>query len=144
MNDTTETTREKFLTDLLVTAVEGGINYWAGVEKYDHSGPAPERGVTLVIGTEDLDELNLKVPVLYVDDDRERFAVRVELKDLHRGIKALADGIVQVGGVTRSICQHANDHDDAASDLDSSPGDVDADVADCIMQAAVFGEVIFG
>lgn len=90
--------------DILITAVEGGIDYWAVVYFYD-----PEEGIAWIAVDEDPDE---------------RYLITTEK------IQSAVPELVESGQVAGWI-------------LEGLPDDVDSVLADCIIQWACFGEVIF-
>lgn len=109
------TDREQFLSDVLVTAVEGGINYWAYVEEYD-----PNTSVHLV------DTLDDEAECLYF----------VRLPDIASAIINICNGFKDISEDRKEIVIKANASNEA--------GDIDADIADAIVQIAVFGEITYG
>lgn len=113
--------RTEFLTYVLVTAVEGGINYWASVSGYHPEDADPSR-----IGVTVHDELS---------DD----AYRVTLDTIAKGISVLKDKdkfpFAHRGYWLQFWLADRTNGDD---------GDYDAGIADCILQAGLFGEVVYG
>ena len=110
------------LTDILVCAFEGGINYWCGqviVKDGDYKGAncaasSIAKGSTLIL-----------VDAEEIEDDAEINKEKM-LKAIEKYINENGTGIV---------------------DLDSKEldcGQIDAEVADCIVQLAAFGEVVYG
>ncbi len=141
MNNTTATTeptkRQEFLTDILTTAVEGGINYWAQVADYAYSGPVDGRGVTLVI--DDVDEQDILTRVITADADT--VTTTITLRDIDRGLKTLIRMDFKVADYIKAIAVNAHMANDCCPETGD---DVDAEVAEIIIQAAVFGELVFG
>lgn len=118
MNTTTET-REQFLWDVFVTAMEGGVNYWADVLSYHPSAESKD------------DLFNFRAKIRD-QETGERFDVNSQT--IERGLQ---------------LCRHTQlaDRIRAAILLGEAKNDggcVDAEAADCIVQAALFGEVIYG
>lgn len=119
--------RKEFLTDILTTAVEGGINYWARVVKYKWD---PDGGTAL--------------GEAYVDiyETEEAYDKKPEDIEIHHvDIDVIAKGI----GVLRA--KHAHYPPKAFWEANSSngeEGDYDAGDADAILQAGIFGEVVYG
>mgnify|MGYP003442266160 CR=1 FL=1 len=149
--ETNVTNREQLLTDILTTAVEGGINYWAPALAYQHSGPVADRGVTLLV--EDVDAQDFIVPLLdpaeflkpeFLEDE-DTNVVRVTLDHIRKGLNLIVsnDDSIRLRDDIVAIIKNANRQNDAAPDNESSPGDIDAEVASCILQAGIFGEVVF-
>lgn len=108
----------------IVTAVEGGINYWAFDIEYDKAVPmtlgqnnyeawmANINGITFKDGEGAMEGKTFKVSA----EDVRKAADRIIHEHLIRG--DLAAGII-------------ND-------------DIDADAADCIIQVAAFGKLVYG
>ena len=121
--------RVEFLTDVLITAVEGGINYWALVADYVPEGEPEKRGVTLW-ETED-------------DPEGNGEGVRVTLD-------TIASGIAKIRANKEGKFDFAHAHNSywvqfwVANRTNGDDGDYDAGIADCILQAGLFGEVVYG
>ena len=115
-----------FLDSIIITAVEGGIDYWATVSKYKwHDENEDDTFVDeCVVADCEAPEVKYKV-------DAEAIAGGIQLildggqHFRSTGMKALATAIMQ-----------------AISEGDI--GNLDAGDCDCILQAAIFGQVIFG
>jgi hypothetical protein len=118
------TNREEFLSDVLITAVEGGINYWASVSEYK-----PQNNPS-------------SVRVHEFDEDTGEYiepGVLITTKEIGAVVKRIMDpddDIKYVDNHTRSIVFQGAMEDDA--------GEIDADIADAIMQIAVLGEIVYG
>ena len=140
--------------DVFVTAIEGGINYWAQVQEYKHHEPGvPESGKA--IDRVPLDEWYADITdtvvdwqlgpwperhritrktiqdgfkVLVGETDESREANRIHPRSLHAKLSfALATVVASKGTM-------GGDFEDL----------LDADTADMIVQAGLFGEVIYG
>lgn len=145
-NDTTTKSpaRIQFLTDVLTTAVEGGIGYWSRAEDYCWSVEDPaERGVTLHVSAEDIEPGDLTLPFghstgtdSWSGETIPFYTVRVGLPDIARG----------VGIVTRGEAGVASDYVGRihGASIENDCGDMDALDADIVVQAAIFGKVIYG
>jgi len=112
---------DEFLQDVLTCAAEGGIGYWC--EDYD------------VKRRKDLSVYEI---IEMKDDDGYYFeqGAMVDLKLLVNGIRSILDGTVSVN---ESILD-----DIRKGVMDGDAGDIDAERADCCVQAALFGEIVFG
>lgn len=118
-----KTEKEQFYDDVLTTAVEGGINYWAQVKTYDWSEDGETVATVRDAGFEDGEPGEWVV----VDRAKLRHAVAVimdkssdlDLSDFHRG----------------NIAQAYREND---------AGYLDAFDADAVVQVAVLGNVIYG
>lgn len=144
MNNTTTKSPERiqFLTDVLITAVEGGIGYWSQVSDYNFSAEDPaERGVLVYIPKEEVDRADYRIDpvtdsIQSWGETIEAFRVRVTLDDLARGL----------GVITRGETSVHSDYVGAifAASVANDAGDLDSYDADMIFQAAIFGDVIYG
>jgi len=113
---------KKTLHGLFVTALEGGIGYWSVCTEYHWSFD----------GEQDLDGFYADVEETEEDAPVVR---RIDAACILRGLLYFAqpgDGYRRVRNVARAILMG----DDEA--------DYDAEVADCIVQAGLFGEVVYG
>ena len=117
--------RTEFLSDVLITATEGGINYWAQVTKrrWERRGPDGYEGAVMDVGLRDLedgDKLHyvthemLEKGIALILSTETRFQVR---EDLYRMIL---------------LGHYKND-----------AAEIDAEAADVIVQAAIFGEIVY-
>lgn len=128
--------RETFLADIIITAAEGGIGYWADVQAYrwccpDLDGgtadPAPNGGS------------NAYVTLYDMDTDRD-YTIDLDVVD-----KALTrirgnEPIPYLSEPTRQLIRAC----DRLNDTVPGGGDIDANVADQILQVAAFGRVVYG
>ncbi len=133
---------DEFVSDVLVTAFDGsygGCWYWADSKRVDENqGPwgyvSEEEGadwafvnITLQQG----DDTGNKVL-----DAMMQKGVRVDGEAIRVGIQRIMDGDV---GVSDDIRNHI-----VRGVLEGDAGEIDAIGADCIVQAGVFGELIYG
>ncbi len=115
--------REQFLRDVFTTALEGGIGYWARFMSYRNRDGEPF-GAT----------------VRECDDDECRDLV-IDAEIIERGLQGLADGTVTFGGSPMSASAHRFW---AGMLAVPDAGEIDADDADEIVQAGLFGDVRYG
>lgn len=123
--------RVQFLADVLTTAIEGGVGYWSYAEDYRwdlEKYTADEIGVTL----SDCND----------EDDPDFPPTRVTLDIIAKGI-----------GVIKRMEHAPNYFGDGGSywkqflladRTNGEDGDYDAIVADWIVQAGLFGEIVYG
>lgn len=109
--------REQFLKDVLITATEGGTGYWAQVSEYDPDGGT----CTYWELTEDEDF----TPKHYVT-----------LGVIERGIRRIIAGEVNIARYIRE--------DVIVNSVDNDFVRGDAETADCIVQAGIFGKLVYG
>lgn len=116
--------RTQFLADILCTALEGGIGYWAQASVYRHSG---DPAATLAVVHE------------YDDAADDYSPDRLEITP-----DAIAIGISRIRrGDLRNVTEYRR-RDVLAAWRDNDAGDVDSDLADTIVQVALFGDVVYG
>jgi hypothetical protein len=108
--------REEFLKDVLITAVEGGTGYWAQVSAY-----FPDEG---------------RVALHEFDDDGISATHKVTLGTIELGIKTIIE--------QRSLVNRQIREDVIIDSIENEMGRGDADTADCIVQAGLFGSVVYG
>lgn len=109
---------DQLLSDILITAVEGGSDYWA---YYSEVKRDAELNILSVRVTEQADH----------DVNQEVVTKVVTPHDLAAAIESLASRVATAGFPYRHIQSVINE-------------DVDAETADVILQLAVLGEVIYG
>jgi len=113
--------RTDFLGGVLVTAVEGGVNYWAEPRCYDWR--------------EDERHNFTHVAVELREDGSSEWR-KVGLDTIERGIEAIRSGRVSLNReITAAIW---------AGDSANDAGEIDAEGADCIVQAGLFNELVYG
>lgn len=112
------TERTDFLASVLVTAVEGGVNHWAAIKDYKW--------------LEDADK-NLTSAAVELNDG---FGwKRVGLNMVASGIGKLKRGTVPIADGLKATLVLADKENDAS--------DVDSELADCIVQAGLFGKLVY-
>jgi len=128
---------KKFLFDIYVTALEGGISYWADIQKYRWSKDIPE------VDAEDL-------PTEERDDIEGFKAVIKDYENYFTGKRTISKHTIE--RALKRICQGSVKHLNEsrrerilkcilANEMDAN---MDADDADCIVQIGLFGQVVFG
>jgi hypothetical protein len=123
------TEREQFLSDVLITAVEGGVNYWAGVSYYRWQD-------------KDGNDVPASVTVHEMDDetgDYKEPGVPITTKEIGRAIARIMDTTDEIKHLPTWVRK-----DVFGASMDNDAGDIDANIADMIMQIAVLGEVTYG
>ena len=112
--------RVEFLKDILITAIEGGITYWAEVLSYE-----PDYGEATVY------------------DVGEELIYPITLDIIEKGITILTTG----ENAGKSFCLGGMDYWQQfllANLTNGEHGDYDADIADNIVQAGTMGEIVYG
>jgi len=125
--------RERFLADILTTAVEGGINYWSAVSDYQWFSEtlgASRPGISRMSDT------RVRVHEMNDDGDYASEGVLVTLGTIARGVNLILRGEVPIRQDMVSDIREGSRENDA--------GYIDADGADCIVQAAILGELRYG
>lgn len=115
---------EEDLSDILCSCIEGGSSYWAQIQNYGEQWDEVEKELPEDHTIEDhiiaLWHKGYPLHILDCEEGKEYF---IHLDDFLKGIQsAINDGVW--------------DGEDTY--------DVDGCVGDCIMQYAVFGEVVYG
>ena len=117
--------RINFLASIVATAVEGGIGYWAEIRNYhwahdgDLTGNLTQAYVEARPQNEEEAEWNL-----------------VTLPDIERGIAKIKDGSTEIARSVKKDILIADNENDAS--------EIDSEAADCIVQAALFGTLVYG
>jgi hypothetical protein len=126
--------RERFLADIITTAVEGGIGYWSQVSSY--------RWWSDLIGgsggaTKTSDTSADVHPLLDDESGYRDEGVHVGIEEVARALAVLrSDAVIAVHPTTRGRILEADRANDA--------GDLDSNDADIVVQVAVLGDVIYG
>jgi len=124
----------QFLRDVLCTAAEGGSNYWAAfrtLERHDgEHGPERQRVRVFEMG----------------DDDEAQSQHDIGLPELAEGVRRM------LAGDMTEKADHANPAAQyraalfaaLISEPGGDAGQIDADLADLILQAAALGRIVYG
>lgn len=135
---------ERDLSDVLITACEGGIGYWFRGLEYVHT--APEGAWISGYVTDEVaecDNLDADGYGYNATDDHAEDALCDECVEA----TTLIDLDVIVAGVERILNGSVGIRADLVAQvmtLTTGEPDVDSDAADCIVQAGLFGEVVYG
>lgn len=129
--------REEFLADILTTAIEGGINDWAAVTEYRWDGlDHRDYFATIVDGNAyDLDDEEPDFPESRVDIDLIAKGIGV-IKSWKAERDFQPNYFGDGGAYWRQFLE--------ADRTNGDDGDYDAIIADWIVQAGLFGEIIYG
>lgn len=120
--------RDKLLHGLFTTAIEGGINYWAEVDRY-HWDSTPDDKTS----TDDLHGFYAQII-----ESEEGVVHRVDRAVMSKGY-ALA-----VGGHRDKIAWSTEPPPLVVTEQSYDDWDYDAGDADCILQLGLFGDVKYG
>ena len=114
---------DQFLEDIIVTALEGGSNYWIDYIK----GFKNEKPKDIPTSIWVFNELkNGKMITICMENDQRVF---LTMRKLQYGVKKyFSDTSNLIDGLTLTL----------------DAGDYDANMADCVLQYAVFNELIYG
>lgn len=110
--------RTDFLGNVLVTAAVDGVVGWATVHDLDFK----EWGG------------NLLWAFMEIGETDKNECLPVSLDDIEQGIQDIISGEVQIPDSDRRIIAEAS--------AKSRSGDIDAALADCIVQVALYGEIV--
>lgn len=129
--------RAEFLASVMTTAIEGGINYWASVGGYrwGFSDLGKSDGSKLGDG-----EQAFATATIYDDEESGEISdagMKVDIETIAKGIRLVSDGKTSISSGRQANAALANR-------TNGDDGDIDADIADCILQAGMFGEVVYG
>lgn len=108
---------EEFLTDILTTAAEGGINYWVSESK-------------CIIRSKTFEWLTFEVK----PQDSEIW-YKVDPTSVFQGLQSIVAAKFVVNPDVKAGIREAIASNDASN--------LDADDVDCIVQAGLFGEIVY-
>lgn len=130
--DVQYTLGEQDMNDVLTTAIEGGINYWANYVRIARADDLTVVSIDL-IDEEDADTI----------ENDGAIVMTVDAMVVARGVQMI---LAARGGDadTATKCRIRDDLFAQVMSLFGEDADVDADAADCIVQAGLFGEVRYG
>jgi hypothetical protein len=114
--------RATFLAEILITAVETGIDYWADISEYHWHDDGEHTRATA------------KVKPSEANGPAAWHSLTVET--IEKGIAKVKEPGFQINDTLR--------RDILGGDTDNEAGLIDADGADVIVQAALFGEIVYG
>lgn len=121
---------DTFLDDVRTTATEGGIGYWS--ETLDYTWRYPN-GRTVLVPLDVDETLDPATRTAVVDGQT---GIVVDRDVIARGVGYLLDGTVRVGTYLLDMVTAGVRQGDA--------GEIDSDGADVIVQAGIFGKIIYG
>ena len=114
--------RNQFLSDITITAVEGGTGYWAECRKYNHKDG---ENVTVELREED----NSK-------DDSPTQWFPINNAVIEKGIEIVLSDETKVHRSYKNNIRNASAYNDSC--------EIDAELADMIVQCAMLGDVVYG
>jgi hypothetical protein len=120
------TPRQKMYSDIIITAVEGGSDYWAFFTKYKW---------------QDADGCEVAATVtIHPEDEAEVYAL--DIRKIGSALSRMANG----GGFGRREAPEwwVKKWRKAYRECANGSWDFDANDADAIVQVAIFGEVVYG
>jgi hypothetical protein len=120
--------RHDFLWGTFVTALESGVGYWCRINSY-RPGWAPDMGERTDGQVRDYDNFRAEIECEY-----DCYLVDADV--IEKGIEALKNGEAKVNSTILGWIVEGDNENDA--------GNIDATAADCIVQAGLFGEVVYG
>ena len=121
---------DQFFEDIIVTALEGGSNYWIGHVIIKHPDENKPKDTPNSIWA--ADALNKGGVVKFYPDDEEK-SYSLTKESLIYGLKHW---------INNNPSGFELYNKDDYNNIDA--GDIDADDADAILQYALFGEVVYG
>ena len=124
---TEKTEREQFLDDIICTAVEGGIGYWSQVSSY-HWGDEKETTVRV-------HELDSSGSV----DASRAAGIPITRNKIEEAITKIAEMNTPIEYLHPRVRGEI-----FTASLENEAGDIDATLADIIVQVAIFGKVVYG
>ena len=122
--------RKQFLFDVFVTALEGGIGYWSRASQYH------------IWKNRDTceEDLNGFYAVIHEwDEDAAKYETeshKIDIATIQKGIRKIVNDEVELADTLIHIIKQANRKNDA--------GEIDSDLADCVVQIGLFDRLIYG
>lgn len=116
--------RQQFLLDIMCGAIEGGTGYWAIARNVERDAELNYLSYELADAEDEAD--SRQDPPWH----------RVDAKVVELGIKRIREGVVNVSQDILARVVMADNSNDA--------GITDANDADCIVQAGIFNDIVYG
>lgn len=121
------------IADLIITALEGGSNYWYSIDKKKSKAPSPDKLWQFPEGDSLRDTLYFHVQwplseggsVHIYDNETGDYRGDLNLESLQKGLDVMQDKY------PKHMADFLSEHEDG-------------DTADVFLQCCLFGEVIFG
>ena len=141
--------RKLFLSNVLTTAAEGGVNYWGHVNAYnwadESKGEDPaESEFDIWVPAENVADTETQPREYRTGRDRERYGVyHVNIDTIAKGINFLGAGKSKYVDPDIALRYRKANKLDEYDEYDED-GWIDGSAADNIVQAGLFGELIFG
>ncbi len=130
-------TIDQTAADVLTTAIEGGINYWACVSEIDRDASHNIVAVTIHELADPDDGEPTICSAGFFPEFYKRDGVRITLTEVKRAMRQIADGKVGVHSARFATVT-------ALVRKGSDDTDYDANDADDIVQVAVLGQLVYG
>ena len=118
--------KAEFLADIVVTAAEGGINYWAHTRNYRFAKEDPAVPGSAITSA--------MVDVLGREGNEPEQWTTVNGATIRKGINTLKE--LEFRRDLKMALLYADNENDS--------GEVDSELADCIVQAGLFGKLVYG
>lgn len=116
--------------DIMCTALEGGVGHWCSADGVNRTGTKAERKAGA-----DWDYVSFEA---YDAEDGDHLG-RVDYGTIRSGVERVLSGAVKVCTEVRDgVLAELSDYRGLAGCR------IDADAADCVVQAGLFGEVAYG
>lgn len=119
---------DELINDVFITAMEQGIGYWAVASQVESSGEGSDLKYisAMLADREEAYDSGL--------DPNEFTWYRIDKDVIVKGIERIMSGEV---GIRSDL------HAQVSGSIRADDCDIDADAADCIVQAGVFGELVY-
>lgn len=129
--------REEFLADIISTAIEGGIGYWAETRHYQWVNNGVPQLVVIKAGYDpDLKFEDTRAVIVDFEGENPNTEREITIDVIARGIAKIKDPKFRINKTLRGTI--------LAADVENDAGEIDVEGADVIVQAALFGEIVYG
>jgi hypothetical protein len=128
--------RQEFFADIITTALEGGVGYWSQASEYRWFSPTLSGG-TATPGPNGTANAYATLHETDTDDGELGPPLTVTVDDIARAFGILRRGTPE-GWNARDVARML------AAYAETDAGEIDAGDADCIVQVATLGTVVYG
>lgn len=119
---------DEFLSDILTTAAEGGINYWCEIVRYE-TGENPAHTVLVITESDEQEPIRVDIQVILKGVQK-----MLDTPPANKSTSTVVSTYYQLYGWLLDAVK--NPHEDAVM--------IDADVADAVVQFGLFEEQRYG
>lgn len=126
--------RTEFLSDIIITAVEGGIGHWSVCSQYQVAEEGELHGI---VGKVEVADPSTRATIWESEEYNDApDDLHITLDLIAHGIQKVKNPLFSINSRLAAMIRQADSENDA--------GMIDAEAADVIVQAGLFGKIVYG